>query len=117
MINKFIIVGKVGRKPELKKTGNVEYCQLSLNTKYRKKSKDGSYDYVWDKHYIVFFDKTAQNICQYVGVDDVIGAEGVISYKEYEGRKQASLMGDRFYFCGDGKGKKSEVKADPKKPF
>lgn len=80
-VNKVILLGNLGRDPELKKSNNgLPICNFSLAT--GKKQKDGSMKTEW--HRCVSFGKSAEIISNYVSKGDQLYLEGELSYGSYE---------------------------------
>jgi len=80
-MNKVIIVGNLGRDPELKyNQSGLAICRFSLATSEKK--KNGEQEVQW--HRIVFFDKRAEVIAQYVKKGHKLLIEGKLQYGQYE---------------------------------
>lgn len=80
-VNKVIIMGNLGRDPELSYTqGGMAICKFSLATS--KKNKAGEEKTSW--HRCTAFGKTAETIAQYVGKGSQLYVEGELSYGQYE---------------------------------
>jgi len=81
-INKAIIVGHVGKAPELKhgKTG-AAFCSFTVATQDNT-SKDKEAKVDW--HNVVAFGKTAEACAKYIGKGHLVYIEGRISYKSWE---------------------------------
>jgi len=80
-MNKVIIAGNLGRDPELKSSqSGMTICRFSLATSEKK--KNGEQEVQW--HRIVFFDKRAEVIGQYVKKGHKLLVEGKLQYGQYE---------------------------------
>lgn len=80
-VNKAIIMGNLGRDPELSYTqGGMAVCKFSIATSKRK--KDGTDVTSW--HRCTSFGKTAEAIAQYFGKGQQIYVEGELNYGQYE---------------------------------
>lgn len=80
-VNRVIIMGNVGKDPELTYTqGGMAICKFSVATS--KKNKDGSDKTSW--HRCVAFGKTGEAIRQYIGGGSGIYIDGELSYGQYE---------------------------------
>ena len=84
-MNKAILIGNVGKEPELRKTqSGISVANFSLATSKKVKGEDKT-----EWHRIVAWDKLAEIIEKYVKKGDKIMIEGEIETREYEkdGRK------------------------------
>ena len=80
-MNKVIIVGNLGRDPELTiSRSGMSICRFSLATSEKK--KNGEQEVQW--HRIVFFDKKADAIEKYVKKGQKLLVEGKLQYGQYE---------------------------------
>lgn len=84
MINKAILVGNLGRDPELKHTKNgTAVCNLSLATEHRVKNGD-----TWEKatewHRVTVWGNTAESVAKYCQKGKQIYVEGRIQTRKYE---------------------------------
>jgi len=80
-MNKAIIIGNLGQDPELTTSkGGMSICKFNLAESEKK--KNGEQQKQW--HRIVFFDKKAEVIAQYVQKGQKLYVEGRISYGKYE---------------------------------
>ncbi len=100
-VNKTIILGNLGRDPEMSYTpGGMAICKFSLATS--KKKKDGEEITSW--HRCTSFNKTAELIGQYVTKGQQLYVEGELSYGEYEKdgvkRYTTDIIVNQFTFIG-----------------
>ncbi len=80
-VNKTIILGNVGKDPEVSySSGGMAICKFSIATS--KKKKDGQEVTSW--HRCTAFNKTAEILGQYVKKGDQLYVEGELSYGSYE---------------------------------
>ena len=80
-VNKVIIVGNLGKDPEISYTGGgMAVCKFSLATS--RKQKDGTDKTSW--HRCTAFNKAAELIGQYVAKGQQLYVEGELSYGQYE---------------------------------
>ena len=84
MVNKAILIGNLGRDPELKTTNSgTSVCNLSLATEHSIKKGDQ-----WEKatewHRVTVWGKTAENVAKYCQKGKQIYVEGRIQTREYE---------------------------------
>jgi len=85
MINRVILVGRLGTDPEIKATSKGdEYANFSLATSKKIKTKDGTWQEKTTWHKITTFDPNLTNtIKQYVSKGTMIYLEGEIDVSEY----------------------------------
>lgn len=85
MINRVILVGRLGTEPEIKATSKGdEYANFSLATSKKIKSKDGTWQEKTTWHKITTFDPNLTNtIKNYVNKGTMVYLEGEIDVSEY----------------------------------
>lgn len=85
MINKVILVGRLGVDPEIKATSKGdEYANFSLATSKKIKTKDGTWQEKTTWHKITTFDPNLTNtIKNYVSKGTMLYLEGEIDVSEY----------------------------------
>lgn len=98
--NKIVIVGRVGRDPELKVTpSDAKVCSFSLATS-RVWKKDGESQEQTEWHNVVFWNKPAEIIAQYVRKGSLLLVEGRVQTRTYEkdGVKmyRTEIIGENF---------------------
>ena len=84
-MNKAILIGNVGKQPEIRKTqSGISVANFSLATSKKVKGEDKT-----EWHRVVAWDKLADIIEKYVNKGDKLMIEGEIETREYEkeGRK------------------------------
>jgi single-strand DNA-binding protein len=104
-VNKVILVGRLGRDPEMTYTpGGMAVCKFSLATS--KKKKDGAEVTSW--HRCTAFGKTGEMIGQYLSKGRELYVEGELQYGQYEKegvtRYTTDIIVNQFSFIGGGKG-------------
>lgn len=83
-INKVILVGNVGRDPDIQTTGSgTKVAHLSLATS-RRVPRDGSFEERTEWHRLTVWDRLAQLAEDYVRKGDRLYVEGRIEYDSYE---------------------------------
>jgi len=105
-VNKAIIIGTVGRDPELKTTQNGKrYCYLSLatNTTWKDKNTgEKKEDTTW--HSVKLYESLAENCVKFVTKGDRIYIEGSMKVDTYEkdGAQVTSfyVLGNAVQFIG-----------------
>lgn len=83
MINKVILVGNVGAKPDVTNSQNVKIASVSLATSERYTDKSGEKQTRTEWHRVKFFGKMADVVEQYVDKGKTIYVEGRISSSKY----------------------------------
>lgn len=84
-LNKAIVVGNLGRDPELKYLDSgTAVCNFSVATTERWKDKDGEKKEETQWHRCCAFGKTAEFVAQWFHKGDTIGVEGKIKTREWE---------------------------------
>jgi single-strand DNA-binding protein len=87
MINKVILVGNVGRDPEMKSTqSGTRLATTSLATNERRKDADGNWGDHTEWHRLVAWGRTAEIFEQYVRKGRQLYIEGVLRTTEWEGQ-------------------------------
>lgn len=83
-INKVILVGNVGRDPDVQTTnGGTKVAHLSLATS-RRIPRDGSYEERTEWHRLTLWDRLAQLAEEYVRKGDRLYIEGWMEYGSFE---------------------------------
>lgn len=101
MVNKVILVGNVGQKPTSREVNGKTVANCTLATSMRSKGES-----VTEWHRLVFWDKTADLVLQYVDKGSKIYVEGRITYRKFtnkEGVEQHSteIVVSDVKFLGD----------------
>lgn len=87
-VNKVILVGNLGRDPELRYTQNGQaVANFSLATTDRWNSKEGQREERTEWHRIVAWGKTAELCAQYLGKGRSVYIEGRIQSREWEDKE------------------------------
>lgn len=83
-VNKVILVGNVGRDPDVQQTATgVKVAHLSLATT-RRVPKDNGYEEHTEWHRLTLWDRLAQIAEEYVRKGDRLYVEGRMEYDSYE---------------------------------
>jgi single-strand DNA-binding protein len=104
--NKIIIVGYLGRDPELRYTPDgTAVCDFSVATTERKKNKSGELQDVTTWFRVTFWRKQAEFASQYLVKGKQVYIEGKLSMSEYQdrdGNTRTSLQvnGTDIHFVG-----------------
>ena len=87
MINKVILVGHVGRDPELRYTASgTAVANFSLATNRRRKDRDGEWHEETEWHRIVAWSRTAEVVNQYASKGRQLYIEGRLQTRDWEDR-------------------------------
>ena len=86
MINKVMLVGRLGADPEIKQTKSGDkFANLSLATNKKFKAKDGSMTEKTTWHKIVVFDpRLAENMEKYAKTGTQLYVEGELETRQYK---------------------------------
>lgn len=86
MINKVILIGRLGANPEVKETKRGEkFCNLSLATNKKFKDKEGNWAEKTTWHKIVVFDpRLAENMEKYAKTGSQLYCEGELETRQYK---------------------------------
>ena len=119
-INKAIILGRLGRDPEIRYTsGGMAVANISVATNSRTKDQSGQWQDLTEWHRVVLFNKTAEIAEKYLKKGGAVYIEGRIQTKNWEdkesGQKRYSteIIADQMKMMGGGDGQISQVSQDP----
>ena len=85
MINKVILIGNLGRDPEMRATkSGVAVANLSLATNRRWKDKDGERQEQTEWHHVVCFGRQAEVAGQYLARGRQVYVEGRLQTRSWE---------------------------------
>ena len=112
-INKVILVGNVGRDPDIQTTGaGVKVAHMSLATS-RRVQRNGGFEERTEWHRLTLWDKLAELAENYVRKGDRIYVEGRIEYDSFEKNgvtvPTAEVMVRELVLLGAPNGRSSEV--------
>lgn len=108
--NKIIIVGNLGRDPELRYTPQgVAVCNLNLATNEKKRDKSGEMQDVTTWFRVTLWRNQAENAAKYLTKGSPVYVEGRLGMEEYtdrDGNKRISLevQGTDMHFISAGGG-------------
>lgn len=83
-VNKVILLGRVGKEPEIRQVGDNKVANFSIATSEKFKDKSGNKVENTEWHNVVFWGKQAELIEQYVHKGDELYIEGSIKTETYE---------------------------------
>lgn len=87
-INKAILVGNLGRDPEVRYTSSqMPVCNFSIATTERRKDSSGQWNDHTEWHNIVTFGKTAENCKQYLKKGSQVFVEGRIQTRKWQDKE------------------------------
>lgn len=99
-MNKAILIGNIGKEPELKKVGEVSCCTFTLATNKNYKDKNGEWQQKTEWHNIVAWRTTAEYAAKYLKKGNLTLVEGEIttrSWEDQQGNKKytTEIIADR----------------------
>ena len=84
-LNKIMLIGNLGQKPELRQTNsNLAVTRLSVATTDRRKGADGNWTNQTEWHNVVVFGKQAENCAQYLDKGRQVYVEGRLQTRKYQ---------------------------------
>jgi single-strand DNA-binding protein len=106
-VNKVILLGRVGSDPEVKymPSGNaVLNLSIATNRKF-KNQESGSYEDKTEWHRVVFFNKPAETIGQYIKKGQQLYVEGRLQTRKWQDKDgvekySTDIISDNFTFIG-----------------
>ena len=109
-VNKVIIVGNLGRDPEVRYTPNGSaVCNVSVATTRTWKNKDsGDKNEETEWHRVVFYDKLAEIAGEYLKKGRSVYIEGRLQTRKYTDKDgvdkySTEIVGDRMQLIGGGR--------------
>jgi len=113
MLNKVILIGTLGKDPEIRSTGSgKKVANISLATSESYKDKNGEKHTETEWHELVFWGKITEVIEKYLKKGSKIYVEGKIKTEVFEkdGEKKyfKKIIGSKIVMLGDSQ-KKEEV--------
>lgn len=86
-VNKAILVGRLGQKPELKYTASqMAVVNLSVATTDSRKDRDGNYKDETEWSRVVVFGKTAEFVANYLDKGALVYVEGRLQTRSWENK-------------------------------
>lgn len=117
-VNKVILVGRLGRDPELKyMSDGKEVCNFSMATSRVGKDKSGEKTESTEWHKVIFFGAFAAAISKYTSKGSLVYVEGFIrtrSWEDKDGNKRQTteIMGQNCQFLDSKKGEAKHSSED-----
>lgn len=106
-VNKAILIGNLGRDPEVKQTASgTSIANLRIATTERRKSGDSWEDHT-EWHSVTCFGKTAENVGKFLAKGRQVYVEGRIQTRKWQDkdgqdRWSTEIVGDVIRFLGGG---------------
>ena len=119
--NLVILIGNLGRDPELKTTqSGSQVCKFSIATSEKYKDKQGVKQQKTEWHNIVVFGKQAEIAAQYLQKGRQVCIEGKITYRKWEKdgetKYMTEIVANNFTFLGEGGGGQQRAPQQQQKP-
>jgi len=112
-LNKVIIIGHLGRDPELKDVGSTTVCNFSLASTEKWKDKDGNKQERTEWHNVTLWGKQGEVVQKYCKKGDALYVEGRLQTDKYDKDGQThyatKIIGERFQFMGKAKGNSQDA--------
>ena len=108
-INKVILIGNLGRDPELRSTsGGQAVCEFSLATSEKYRDRDGQGQERTEWHRIVVWGPQAESAAKYLTKGRTVYIEGRLQYRDWtdkEGNKRTTteIVANTLQFLGDNR--------------
>ena len=123
MINKAIIVGNLGAKPELRSTNSGSHVSsLRIATSERRKDSSGTWTDHTEWHSVVVFGKTAENVCKFLDKGRQVYVEGRLQTRKWEDKEgrdrwSTEIIANNIKFLGNKSGGDSGYNSHEDLPF
>lgn len=103
-LNKVMIIGNLGKDPDLKGT----VCKLNIATSSKRKNADGEWTEETEWHRVTTFGKVAENCAKFLAKGRTVYVEGRLKTSKYtdkEGVEKYStdILADKVDFLSGGK--------------
>lgn len=83
-VNKIVLIGRVGKDPEIKElSNNLTVASFSVATSRYSKNANGEKTEITDWHRIIFWNRQAEIVRDYVQKGSLIYIEGKLTYRNY----------------------------------
>lgn len=91
-VNKVILLGNVGKDPEIRSTGGgIKVANFSLATSFNQKDPQGNWQERTEWHYIVAYDRLADIVQNYVKKGHKLFIEGRLTTRNWEDKEHPSI--------------------------
>lgn len=122
--NKIIVIGNLGRDPELRYTPQGDaVCDFSIATNERKKDKAGEFQDVTTWFKVTLWRRLAENASKYLTKGKPVYVEGRLQTEEWtdrDGNKRFTLViqaTDMHFIGGDNRGEESPSDSSSENSF
>lgn len=122
-VNKVILIGNLGRDPELTYTpSGLAVARFTLATSENRKNSEGEWESQTEWHNVVLFGKTAEAAGQYLSKGKQVYIEGRIQTRKYEKdgvqRYYTEIIGNIMNMLGkrDDSGRQDTDSDEPPEP-
>lgn len=121
-VNKVILVGNVGKDPEVKKLQDSKVCTLNLATSETYKDKQGNKQTTTEWHNVILWNKLAEIAGEWVKKGSQVYIEGKIktrSWDDKDGNKRytTEVFADTLKLLGGKPEPKKDAPVDPLAEF
>jgi single-strand DNA-binding protein len=122
-VNKAIILGNLGRDPELRSTtGGQSVCELAIATNERYKGKNDEWQERTEWHRVVVWGRQAENAAQHLSKGRQVYVEGRIQTRDWidkDGNKRytTEIVAQNVQFLGGGSGGPGATKTPQRDQF
>lgn len=115
MMNKVILIGRLGNDPEVKEGKGYKLCKFRLATSKKYKNKQGEQQEETQWHQINVSNKLADLCSTYLSKGDQVALEGEITYREHEGKWYTTIRGYSVQFLSKAGDRDSRIenKSEP----
>lgn len=108
-LNKVILLGNLGRDPELVAKASTPVCKFSIATTHGKKNASGQWENETDWHNIVAFGNSAENIVKYCKKGRSLLVEGRLTTRKWQDKEgndryTTEVIAENVKFIGKGDG-------------
>lgn len=109
-VNKVILIGNLGRDPELKSTqSGAAVCNFSIAATEKWKGKDGDWQESTEWHKITAWGKQAENCDKYLNKGSSVYVEGRLETRSWDGKDgekkySTDIVAQKVVFLGGGQG-------------
>lgn len=122
-VNKVILIGNLGRDPELRQTGSgTSVCEFSIATNERWRDSSGENQERTEWHRIIVWGRQGENAARYLSKGRAVYIEGRIQYRDWEdkeGNKRTTteIVAQTVQFLsGDGSRSSGGGQSEPPPP-
>ena len=118
-VNRVILLGRLGKDPELKDAKGVAICNFSIATSKEWKDDSGEKKEKTEWHNIVAFRKTAEIAGKYLTKGRQVYVEGELQTRSWDDEKtgtkkyRTEIVANNIQFVGDNKTATTETSSAP----